>query len=152
MEPAAIEAPEAVRRHCKCCLDTQHNRQSPKIRDKPTCTASPPLQALQVTPIHSLALLHTHAQVFLHQHNADTKSQHTQQPRQAFIPLNEDTLIIKARCNSHQQTVQVGNGVRGERLDPKHREHDTKPHCRREAVVRSGSGKAPAMPPHPRQH
>lgn len=116
------------------------------LHGKPTTAGSP-------GHTHPLTRTLTHTRSgFLHQHNADTKSQHTQQPRQAFIPLNEDTLIMKVRCNSHQQTVQVGNGVRGERLDPKHREHDTEPHCRREAVVRSGSGRAPAMPPHPRQH
>lgn len=34
-----------------------------------------------------------------------------------------------ARGYSHQQTVQVGNSVRGQRLDPEHREHNSEPHC-----------------------
>lgn len=40
-------------------------------------------------------------------------------------------------CHSHQEPVQVGNGVRREGLDAEHREHDAKPHCRER---REGSG------------
>lgn len=118
-----------------------------QIRGKLTCTARPPLQALRGTHAHSLALSHTHTRVFS---TSATQTQSHAAPsspgRRSFLRTG-DTPIMKARCNSHQQTVQVGNGVRGERLDPEHREHDAEPHCGREAEVRSGSRRAPAVPP-----
>lgn len=45
VEPAATEAPDAVRRHCERCLDTRHSRQPSKVRDKLTRTANPAPQA-----------------------------------------------------------------------------------------------------------